>query len=310
MVNGSLRERMRARVRAAVLGALSAGLGSLAAVGPAAAGTGQPSPKQIGFQEAVTPVAHDIHWLHDYVNIIIFAITAFVLVLMLYVMWRFSEKRNPVALAHHAQHHLEVLWTVIPVLILVAIAIPSFKLLFFQYSFPPPDLTIKAIGHAWNWTHEYPGQGHQRRFGHPARQRARRGDQGGHAGRPGSAQPRRRQRGAGAGQQGRARAGHVHRRDPRLDRSLLRLEGGRRSRPHHRDLVQGREGRHLLRPVLRAVRQGPRLHADRHPRREGRGLRGVGRGGEGARQAQGQGDRPQAANELAAAKVADAGRGK
>jgi cytochrome c oxidase subunit 2 len=52
-----------------------------------------------------------------------------------------------------------VLWTVIPVLILVAIAIPSFKLLYFQYTFPPPDLTIKATAHAWNWTHEYPDQG-------------------------------------------------------------------------------------------------------------------------------------------------------
>ena len=141
------------------LWALSAGLGSLAAVGPAAAGTGQPSPKQIGFQEAVTPVADDIHWVHDYVNIIIFVITAFVLVLMLYVMWRFSEKRNPVPSRTTHNTTIEVLWTVIPVFILVAIAIPSFKLLFYQYTFPPPDLTIKAIGHAWNWTHEMPDQG-------------------------------------------------------------------------------------------------------------------------------------------------------
>ena len=72
---------------------------------PALAGSGQPSPGQLGFQEAVTPIAEDIHWVHDYVNAIIFAITAFVLLLMLYVMWRFSEKRNPDALAHHAQHH-------------------------------------------------------------------------------------------------------------------------------------------------------------------------------------------------------------
>ena len=136
MINGSLRERMRARVRAAVLGALSAGLGSLAAVGPAAAGTGQPSPKQMGFQEAVTPVAHDIHWLHDYVNIIIFAITVFVLALMLYVMWRFSEKRNPVPSRTTHNTTVEVLWTVLPVFILVAIAIPSFKLLYFQYTLP------------------------------------------------------------------------------------------------------------------------------------------------------------------------------
>jgi cytochrome c oxidase subunit 2 len=82
-----------------------------------------------------------------------------VLGLLLYVMWRFSEKRNPVPSRTTHNSTLEVLWTVIPVAILVAIAIPSFKLLYFQYSFPAPDLTIKAIGHAWNWTHEYPDQG-------------------------------------------------------------------------------------------------------------------------------------------------------
>jgi len=126
---------------------------------PALAGSGQPSPKQITFQEAVTPIAEQIHWVHDYVNIIIFVITAFVLVLMLYVMWRFSEKRNPVPTRTTHNTTLEVLWTVVPVFILVIIAIPSFKLLYAQYTFPPPDVTIKATGHAWNWTHEFPDQG-------------------------------------------------------------------------------------------------------------------------------------------------------
>jgi cytochrome c oxidase subunit 2 len=123
------------------------------------AGSGQPTPRQISFQEAVTPVALDIHSFHNYVNVIIFVITAFVLALMLFVMWRFSESRNPTPSRTTHNTTIEVLWTVIPVLILVAIAIPSFKLLFFQYTFPPPDLTIKATGHAWNWTHEYPDQG-------------------------------------------------------------------------------------------------------------------------------------------------------
>ena len=133
------------------------GIGLLAA--PALAGSGQPSNKQLGFQEAVTPIAIDIHWVHDYVNVIIFVITAFVLALMLYVMWRFSEKRNPTPSRTTHNTTVEVLWTVIPVLILVAVAIPSFKLLYYQYTFPPPDLTIKATGHAWNWTHELPDQG-------------------------------------------------------------------------------------------------------------------------------------------------------
>jgi cytochrome c oxidase subunit II len=144
-------------------GGILAGLGALMAgilmAAPALAGAGQPSPKQIGFQEAVTPIAAQIHRVHDYVNFIIIAITAFVLLLLVYVMWRFSEKRNPTPSRTTHNTTVEVLWTVIPVFILVAIAIPSFKLLFDQYTYPPPDLTIKAVGHTWNWTHEYPDQG-------------------------------------------------------------------------------------------------------------------------------------------------------
>jgi cytochrome c oxidase subunit 2 len=143
------------RFRAGLVGALISSLPNV----PAFAGSGQPSPKQINFQEAVTPIADEIHWMHDYVNAIIFLITAFVLLLMLYVMWRFSEKRHPTPSRTTHNTTIEVLWTVIPVFILVAIAIPSFKLLFHQYAFPPPDLTVKAIGHAWNWTHELPDQG-------------------------------------------------------------------------------------------------------------------------------------------------------
>jgi cytochrome c oxidase subunit 2 len=137
--------------------ALAAGGASVLAA-PALAGSGQPSPKQMTFQEAVTPIAEQIHWFHDFVNVIIFAITIFVMLLMLYVMWRFSEKRNPVPTKTTHNTTLEVLWTVVPVLVLVIIAIPSFKLLYAQYTYPPPDLTIKVTGHAWNWTHEYPDQ--------------------------------------------------------------------------------------------------------------------------------------------------------
>ena len=122
------------------------------------AGSGQPSPKQIYFQDAVTPIAEEIHRVHDFVNWIIIAITVLVMLLMAYVMWRFSEKRNPHPSRTTHNTTIEVLWTVVPVLILLVIAIPSFKLLYAQYTYPPPDLTIKAIGHAWNWTHEYPDQ--------------------------------------------------------------------------------------------------------------------------------------------------------
>ncbi len=150
MIERRLGDKMRGGLLAALSGTLPAA--------SALAGSGQPSPRQIGFQEAVTPVAQDIHSFHDYVNVIIFLITAFVLVLMLYVMWRFSEKRNPVPTKTTHNTTLEVLWTVVPVLVLVIIAIPSFKLLYAQYTYPPPDLTIKVTGHAWNWTHEYPDQ--------------------------------------------------------------------------------------------------------------------------------------------------------
>ena len=140
------------------LSALLAIAGAALLAAPAAAGSGQPSPGQITFQEAVTPIADQIHWLHDFVNVIIFAITAFVLALLLWVMWRYSEKRNPTPSRTTHNTTVEVLWTVIPVLILVVIAVPSFRLLYAQYTFPPPDLTIKAVGHAWNWTHELPDQ--------------------------------------------------------------------------------------------------------------------------------------------------------
>ena len=231
-----IERRLGKWIPAGLCAALGAGL--LAA--PALAGSGQPSPMQIGFQEAVTPVAHDIHWMHDYVNIIIFLITAFVMVLLLYVMWRFSEARNPTPSRTTHNTVLEVLWTVIPVLILVAIAIPSFKLLYFQYAFPPPDLTIKATAHAWNWTHEFPDQGITVELGDAERRRAPGRGQVGHPGLAGAAQPGRRQRDPGARQQGGARAHHLQRRDPQLDHPLVRVQGRCRSRPGHGDVVQGR----------------------------------------------------------------------
>jgi cytochrome c oxidase subunit II len=125
----------------------------------ALAGSGQPSPRQIYFQEAVTPIAEQIHSFHDVVNWTIIIITVFVMLLMAYVMWRFSEKRNPIPSRTTHNTTVEVLWTVVPVLILVLIAIPSFKLLYAQYTFPPPDVVMKATGNAWNWTHEFPDQG-------------------------------------------------------------------------------------------------------------------------------------------------------
>lgn len=137
---------------------LAATAGAALLSASAFAGMGQPSPKQMKFQDAATPIAEQIHWFHDYVNVIIIVITLFVLALMIYTMWRFSEKRNPVPSKTTHNTTIEVIWTVAPVLILVAIAIPSFRLLYNQYTYPPPDVVIKATAHTWNWTHEYPDQ--------------------------------------------------------------------------------------------------------------------------------------------------------
>ena len=126
---------------------------------PALAAMGQPSPGQIGLQLPATEVAREINKFHDFVNYIIIAISVFVLALMLYVMFRFNEKSNPTPSKTTHNTTLEVAWTVVPIAILVMIAIPSFKLLNLQYSYPKPDLTIKATGNQWNWTHEYPDHG-------------------------------------------------------------------------------------------------------------------------------------------------------
>jgi cytochrome c oxidase subunit 2 len=139
---------------------LSAALVCMLGSGMALAAAGQPVPWQLGLQDAVTPVAEYIHWLHNFLLWIIVAIAAFVLALMIYVMVRFNAKANPVPSKTTHNSTVEVLWTVIPILILVAIAIPSLKLLYLQRNIPPADLTVKVIGNpSWNWTYEYPDLG-------------------------------------------------------------------------------------------------------------------------------------------------------
>jgi cytochrome c oxidase subunit II len=140
---------------AAFVAAVGAAFGF--AGGPAFAAQGYATPGQMGLPAPVTEVARGIHDFYEFVNIIIIAITLFVLGLLIYVMVRFRESRNPVPSKTTHNTLLEVAWTVVPILILVAIAVPSFKLLMLQYSYPKPDVTIKAIGNAWFWEHEYPG---------------------------------------------------------------------------------------------------------------------------------------------------------
>lgn len=133
------------------LGALLAG-----AVPASAAGFGQPVPWEMSRQVPVTENARDIlnfeiglHWLS-------LAISLFVLGLILWCVFRFGEKRNPNPSRFTHNTAIEVAWTIVPVLILVAVAIPSFRLLRTQLSDPKADMIVKVIGHAWYWSYEYP----------------------------------------------------------------------------------------------------------------------------------------------------------
>lgn len=121
---------------------------------------GQPVNWGVGLQDSVTPVQDFIVNFHYYLVWIITAITLFVLGLLIYVMWRFNAKANPVPSKTTHNSLIEVLWTIVPVLILAGIAIPSFKLLYMERNIPKGDMTIKVIGNpSWNWTYEYPDLG-------------------------------------------------------------------------------------------------------------------------------------------------------
>jgi cytochrome c oxidase subunit 2 len=124
-----------------------------------AAVPGQPVPWQLGLQQSVSPVMDTVVWLHNFLLYIITAITLFVLALLVYVIVRFNAGSNPIPSKTTHNTVIEVLWTVVPVLILVAIAVPSFQLLFFQQTIPPADLTIKATGKQWFWSYAYPDNG-------------------------------------------------------------------------------------------------------------------------------------------------------
>ncbi len=110
---------------------------------------------QLGFQRSVTEVMDDITWFNSFTLIIITVITLFVLALLLVCMSRFSAKANPVPSRTSHNTMIEVAWTVVPILILVVIAIPSFRLLYKQLDIPEYDMTIKAIGYQWYWGYEY-----------------------------------------------------------------------------------------------------------------------------------------------------------
>ena len=119
----------------------------------------QPKDWQLGFQEAASESMRDIISFHDNLLLpIIVAISAFVLFLMLYVCVKFRASANPNPSKRTHNVAVEVLWTLIPCLILIVIAVPSFKILYKQDAIPKADLTIKAIGYQWYWGYEYPDE--------------------------------------------------------------------------------------------------------------------------------------------------------
>ena len=151
-------QSMRAWVTAIATGA-AAGLGTALWSGSVAAAdlVGQPTDGAIGFQPGVTPLRDDAIFFHNAILMpIITVITLFVLALLLWCVFRFNKRSNPVPATWSHNTKIEIAWTLIPVLILVVIAVFSFKLLFEYHDMPKPYMTVKATGYQWYWGYEYP----------------------------------------------------------------------------------------------------------------------------------------------------------
>ena len=129
------------------------------ACGTAFAELGQPAPWEYKLQGSVTEVMDYITWFHNWLFVLITIITLFVLALLVIIVIKFNAKANPVPSRTTHNTLIEVAWTLIPVLILVTVAIPSFRLLFLELDIPKADLTIKATGKQWYWSYAYPDNG-------------------------------------------------------------------------------------------------------------------------------------------------------
>lgn len=115
-----------------------------------------PTPWQLGLQESASEVMDELAWFHDFLLLIITGICLFVLALLIYTMYRFSAKRNPTPASFTHNITIEIVWTIIPLLILVVIAIPSFRILKLAEQSPPAEMTVKVVGAQWYWTYSYP----------------------------------------------------------------------------------------------------------------------------------------------------------
>ena len=133
-------------------------LGAALSGAPAAiaAGLGQPVEWQMNLQQAATPVMEFIRNFHNGLLILTTVICLVVAALLIWVCVKFNAQANPVASRTTHNTLVEVIWTVVPIIILIGIAIPSFRLLYLQRDFPAPEMTVKAIGNQWFWSYEYP----------------------------------------------------------------------------------------------------------------------------------------------------------
>lgn len=116
---------------------------------------GYPGSWQIGMQDSVTPIKQKVTEFHDILLVIITGIVIFVLVMLLFIAFRFRKSKNPEPAKFAHNTFIEVVWTLVPVIILIGIAVPSFNLLFLQDRIPEPELTIKTTGYQWYWGYEY-----------------------------------------------------------------------------------------------------------------------------------------------------------
>ena len=146
------------RVGRHLLGLAVAGL-TLATGSAAFAELGQPAPWEWTLQQSGSPVMDNIVWFHNFLFVLITLITLFVLALLVVVVIKFNAKANPVPSRTTHNTLIEVAWTLVPVLILVGISVPSFRLLFLELDVPKADLTIKATGKQWYWSYAYPDNG-------------------------------------------------------------------------------------------------------------------------------------------------------
>jgi cytochrome c oxidase subunit 2 len=142
-----------------LLGWAVAGAAAFGACGTASAELGQPAPWEFRLQGSASPVMDNITWFHNFLTVLITVITLFVLALLVIVIVKFNARANPVPSRTTHNSLIEVAWTLIPVLILVSIAVPSFRLLFEELDIPKADLTVKATGKQWYWSYAYPDNG-------------------------------------------------------------------------------------------------------------------------------------------------------